>query len=259
MPRAGWRGFLDSLSSIALIAAAGVLVWTLLSRRLPPEGDTSTRVEVVSGLRLQPIPSSRTLGDGPIALVEFSDYECPFCRQYFRQTFPEVRRRLIDTGKIRYISYHFPLERIHPGALAAAVAAECAGTSGKFWDMHARIFGSGGGLDRVDLLRFGQDLGLARDLFERCLDGPSAVAEVRRNQQEGRRLGVSGTPVFFVGVVREDGMLELVKRIRGLPPLDVLADELRIIAGPRGSASAASTEPTASAQSVFTSIDGGQV
>src|SRR6185436_20936742 len=72
----------------------------------------------------------------PLVMLEFSDFECPFCGRYSRETYPQVQREYVDTGKVRYVFRHTPIERIHPQAMKAAEAAECAGTQGKFWEMH---------------------------------------------------------------------------------------------------------------------------
>jgi protein-disulfide isomerase len=150
------------------------------------------------------------------AIVEFADFQCPFCGGYARDTFPAVKREYIDTGKIEYAFRHFPLKRSHPHAVAAADAAECARTEGKFWSMHERLFSHQQALDRVALQGHAAAIGLSPKEFDVCTsDGPKQ--RVRDDHAMGVRLGVKGTPTFFIGLL-EGRSVRIMRVIRGSAP-----------------------------------------
>ncbi|OGN03305.1 MAG: hypothetical protein A2655_00550 [Candidatus Yanofskybacteria bacterium RIFCSPHIGHO2_01_FULL_43_42] len=140
----------------------------------------------------------------PVVVVEFSDFQCPFCRSFWRDTLPLIKSEYIDTGKVRFVYRDFPLG-FHPGAIPAAQATECAEDQGKFWEMHDKIFieqdkqGSGTvqfGVD--DLKRWAGELGLNAGEFNSCLDSGKYAEEVSNDLKDGQAAGVSGTPSFFI-------------------------------------------------------------
>lgn len=145
------------------------------------------------------------LGDpnAPVLIVEFSDYQCPFCLRHFQQTMPKLREQYIDTGKVRYVFKDFPLDSIHPQARKAAEAANCAGKQGQYWAMHDRLFAEqdrwAGNADAVGVFKaFAADLGLDTAAFAACLDGGETAAEIEEDVSEGLVAGVQGTPAFFI-------------------------------------------------------------
>src|SRR3989454_2777070 len=144
--------------------------------------------ELVNSLRERGGPTTRdvrdltiSVGHSPsqgsdtavLTLVEFSDYQCPFCGRYARETSPQIRRDYIVTGKLKYVFRNFPIESIHPNAFKAAEAAHCAGERGKYWEMHDRLFANQGALASAQLLLHAQALGLDPQPFSQCLDGGS--------------------------------------------------------------------------------------
>lgn len=222
---------LDAAGSVALIAGTAILIWTLVFNETPI-GAPSQQVEVepVEGLHLESSKITNVEGQGEVAIVEFVDFECPFCRAFAKDTLPKIRQELVDSGTARYISLHYPLERIHSLALRAAEAAECAGRQGQYWSMSERLFTDSEGLQDADLVRRAEGLRLDAIRFERCMAGKEARDKIRADSEEGRRLGVTGTPSFFVGIVRADGGIDLVKRIRGSVPFEVFAREVSELA-----------------------------
>lgn len=219
------KSVLDLGSTILVIVAAGALLWTLLVKQ-PAAPVAQQRVEQVAGLRIDSAQITHVSGTGRIAIVEFSDFQCPFCRSYATQTLPTIRRNFVETGHVRYIAMHYPIEEIHPLALGASEAAECAGRQGRFWEMHGRLFDGANGLTTADLAQHAQVLELDKAQFTDCLISHSTVEKVHADQKEGRRLGVRGTPAFFVGTVRQDGGIDLVRRIRGAATADILAQQI---------------------------------
>lgn len=137
--------------------------------------------------------------DAPLTLVEFSDFQCPFCGRHFAQTVPQIVREYIDTGKLKYVFRHFPLETIHPLALKASEASECANDQNKFWPMHDRLFGNPTMLAAQHLPAHGAAVGLNAATFEQCMTAARHTAKIRRDMAEGQSLGVTGTPAFMLG------------------------------------------------------------
>jgi len=133
--------------------------------------------------------------DAPVTIIEFSDYECPFCGRFYSQTLPEIQEKYIDTGKVRLVYRDFPLG-FHAQAQKAAEAAECAGEQDKYFDMHDLLFESGLGDSKYS--DYAEDIGLDVDAFEECLDSDAMASEVQSDFSAGQAAGVTGTPAFFV-------------------------------------------------------------
>ena len=109
-----------------------------------------------------------------VAVIEYTDFQCPYCRQYFIETWPELYRQHISTGQIRYLFSHLPIASIHSQARAAAEAAECGHRQGKFWELRSLLFQNPKALTRDDLTRHAKKVSLNIPLFESCLakEGP---------------------------------------------------------------------------------------
>jgi protein-disulfide isomerase len=156
--------------------------------------------------------------DAPVTIIEFSDYQCPFCGRHFTQTYPQLKKDYVDTGKIKIVFRDFPLNSIHPQAQKAAEAAECAGEQGKYWEMHDKLFENQGALDVASLKSYAQTLGLNTADFNSCLDSGKMASEVAKDLSDGQSYGVQGTPAFFV-----EGKL-----ISGAQPYSVFQQELNV-------------------------------
>ncbi|MBI5225307.1 DsbA family protein [Candidatus Micrarchaeota archaeon] len=134
----------------------------------------------------------------PITIIEYSDFQCPFCSRFYAETLPSILKDWVDTGKAKLYYKHFPLSQIHPNAEKAAEASECAKDQGKFWEMHDKMFQNGNALSVDDLKRYAADLKLDTAKFNTCLDGGSKASIVAEQLQEGIGAGVTGTPSFFI-------------------------------------------------------------
>jgi protein-disulfide isomerase len=137
----------------------------------------------------------RGSADAPVTIVEFSDYQCPYCRKA-EATLDEVLAKY--PGEVSLAYRDFPLRQIHPQAEMAAEAARCAGEQGKFWEYHDRLLTDPPKLDKASLLEDARGLGLDADKFGACLESGKFKAQVDADSQAGSRLGVSGTPTFFI-------------------------------------------------------------
>ncbi len=142
--------------------------------------------------------------DAPITIVEFSDYQCPFCRRHVAETMPTLLAEMIETGRVRYEFKDFPLESIHPEAGKASEAARCAAEQGAYWEMHDSIFEnqqlwSGQANHTAVFTQLADQLGLETTSFDACLSSDKYAAAVQADLDEGIALGVTGTPTFFIG------------------------------------------------------------
>lgn len=162
------------------------------------------------------IAGAASLGsaNAPLTLIEFSDFQCPYCARHVRETFDQVKKAYVDTGKVRYVFRHFPIEQLHPQAWAAARTAECAERQGKFWDMHKQLFANQKQLSDADLQRYARASGLDLNALQQCVADPQVTAKITQDLDEGARAGVSGTPMFFIGKV-ENGKVRALKRLNG--------------------------------------------
>jgi protein-disulfide isomerase len=137
--------------------------------------------------------------DAPITIVEFTDYRCPYCRVFEGTTFAEIRKKYIDSGKVRFVIRDFPLAQMHPDATQAAEAAHCAGDQGQFWPMHDALFSDASKLGKNGLIDSAASLKLDMEIFRYCLDSGKHKLEIQKDQQVASSLQINGTPAFLVG------------------------------------------------------------
>jgi len=153
--------------------------------------------------------------NAPVTVIEFSDFQCPFCSRFFTQTLPLLEENYIDTGKIKFVYRDFPLDSIHPNARPAHIAAECADEQGKFWEYHDILFDKQVEWQRLSssdlqstLTLYATDLELQSASFETCLKSQKIADEVNKDSLDAARYGATGTPAFFIGN-EKDGFVKL--------------------------------------------------
>jgi protein-disulfide isomerase len=156
----------------------------------------------VRGLEVRPDDHIQGPPDAPVTLLEFGDYQCPYCGEAY-PVIKQLQQALGD--KMRFVFRNFPLTTVHPHAEEAAEAAEAAGAQGKFWEMHDRLYEHQDELTHPQLLGHARRLGLEIGKFEDELDRHVYLTRVREDFISGVRGGVNGTPTFFVNGVRHDG------------------------------------------------------
>ena len=135
-----------------------------------------------------------------VTMVEFTDYQCPFCRRHAQQVLPNIIADYVKTGKVRYLVREFPLTQIHPRAARASEAALCAGDQGRYWEMHAKIFSEQNRLADEDLVAHAEAIGLDLDKFRSCMEEGRHRARVEADMTAGAKAGVAGTPSFLLGL-----------------------------------------------------------
>jgi len=160
----------------------------------------------VSGEPFKGSPAAR------VAIIEYSDYQCPFCGEYAREVFPRLNSDYIKSGKVRYYYRDLPLS-MHPNALPAALAARCAGEQGKFWEMHERLFANQNALDPDALKQHAVALGLDAARFNECMASGKYRSPVARSMASAERLRIDGTPAFLIGVVDANGEVVRVAQV----------------------------------------------
>jgi protein-disulfide isomerase len=153
---------------------------------------------------VEAIGPARGPADALVTIIEFSDYQCPFCRRA-EPTLQQVLSRY--EGKIRFVFRHFPLDRIHPLARGASEAAACADQQGKFWEYHEQLFAENAQLDRAGLDALAAKTGLDSAAFKLCMDERKTQSLVENDVKAGSAAGVSGTPAFFINGIPLRGAL----------------------------------------------------
>ncbi len=151
-------------------------------------------------LQVNGAPAQGDLG-APVVLIEFTDYQCPFCRRHSNTVLAQLEQSYVATGKLRYVVREFPIGSLHPQAPKAAEAALCAGDHGRYWEMHNLLFRNTNLLDPASLVLHATSLGIDRASFETCVGTAKYAEQVRANYDLGTKAGVRGTPSFFLGLV----------------------------------------------------------
>ena len=154
--------------------------------------------------------------DAPVTIVEFSDFQCPFCSRFFDQTLPLLEENYIDTGKVKFVYKDLPLDNLHPNARPVHIAAECADEQGKFWGYHDILFENQAQWNRLSsvdlssqLNEYATTLGLNSASFDSCLSSQEMADEVNADYLQAASYGATGTPTFFIGT-EKDGFIKLV-------------------------------------------------
>lgn len=154
--------------------------------------------------------------NAPVTVVEFSDFQCPFCSKFYRETFSQLDENYIATGKVKFVYRDMPLDNLHPNARPAHIAAECADEKEKFWEYHNILFEKQAEWQRLPaaelqttLIQYATDLGLQSTDFESCMKSQEIADEVNKDSLDASRYGATGTPTFFIGN-EKDGFIKLV-------------------------------------------------
>jgi protein-disulfide isomerase len=166
------------------------------------------------------ITGKPVLGDpsAPVTVVEFADYQCPFCLRFIKSTFPQLKRDYIDTGKVRWVALNLPLA-FHKDARKAAQAAHCAGEQDKFWEMREELFKNPKELAEENLPKHAARLGLDVEAFKACLASERHLDEIDQDAKSANTSRLTGTPSFIVGKSTGDKINGQV--IIGAQPLHV--------------------------------------
>lgn len=156
-----------------------------------------------------PTENEPTIGDedAPVTIIEFTDYQCPFCKKYGKEAFPKIKEEYIDTGKVKYVFKDFPVPSLgHDNAVKMAKAANCAGEQGMYVEMHDKLFEEQNKISPQRTAKFdaskidtwAQEIGLNMEEYNSCMSKSSVEDEINADLSEGKNGGVQGTPTFFI-------------------------------------------------------------
>jgi protein-disulfide isomerase len=162
--------------------------------------------------------------DAPVTIVEFTDYQCPFCRKYHTETFAQLKKNYIDTGKVRFVSRDLPLD-FHPYAQKAAEAAWCAGEQNKYWELRDTMITNSADLSPDAIMKYAQTNALDIASFKACADADKYKAEIKKDSTDAATLGISATPSFVIGKTAKDAMDG--DRVVGAVPVSVFENEIQ--------------------------------
>ncbi len=206
----------NQISEEDLEAAIAKLELKILQNQLPTK---QTNLTMKISVDNDPIIGNP---DAPITIIEFSDFQCPFCARFYTQTLPLIYEEYIEPGKVKLVFRDYPIQSIHPNAVPAAVASECANEQGKFKEMHDMLFEKQNEwskqktADALSLFsQYATKIQLEQEVFDSCLTSGKYIEEIRKDLDDGRDYGVTGTPGFFVGN-DQIGYVEL----KGAQPFD---------------------------------------
>jgi protein-disulfide isomerase len=226
----GLRQLLDGVVLVLVACAAAAVLW----RSLYPQTRT-VHIGSAPGQRpeeplpAQPIELKQAAIEGAttakVILVEFSDFQCPYCAKFSNDILPRLRERYVRTGAIQIAFQHLP-SPTHPFAQQSAEAAECARRQGKFWQLHDLLFARSAELGQEVLTESAPRAGVQPTEFQACLNG-SAKETVAANVALGHQLNVSLTPTFFIGTRLDDSRMVIRDKISGAQPIEVFNSKLK--------------------------------
>lgn len=161
-----------------------------------------------------------------LAIIEYADFECPFCRRFEHDTWPQIRDTYIKTGKVKYFYRDFPLG-FHEHSTSAAQAARCAGEQGKFWEMHDSLFEEPASLASADVQRRAGALGIDVTRFDACVSASHPGGAIQKSVAEATQMQISGTPTFLIGTIAPDGTVVNVRQTMvGAYPFEAFKEKI---------------------------------
>ena len=188
---------------IGAVIVAVAIIYVNYDRVDTEDQDAQLQDQVVEAT----IDDDTILGDpdAPVTIIEFSDFQCPFCRIFWRDTLPSIEKEYINTGKVRFVYRDYPLPS-HPMAVSFAEATECADDQDSYWEMHDMIFeeqeklgeGTITSITAEELSEWADELDLDVEEFDACMEEHKYLDEISKDTEDGNKAGVSGTPIFFI-------------------------------------------------------------
>lgn len=184
----------------------------IASRPASPAAGPDQALNAIISVEGEPFKGDK---NAKLTLVEFSEFQCPFCGRHVRDTYPQIDKEYVQTGKVKYVFADLPLESIHKNAFKASEAAHCAGEQNKFWEMHDRLFANQNSLEPAMLTSHAQAIGVDPKKFQACLDSGKFAGDIRKNIAEANKFGITGTPTTVIGYTQPDSKIKILKVIKG--------------------------------------------
>lgn len=230
-PARGNSPWVFVLPAVCLMAVAALWWQTRaeLTAIRTEQRELATALDEARGSAIIDVSGDPALGreDAIVTLIEFSDYECPFCVRHFTQTMPQLEAKYIRSGQIRYVFKDLPIDQLHPEAIRAHEAARCAAEQGKFWEMHTKMFSPAGTHLPAMLEARATEAGLALPAFRECIASGRTTEGVRAATAIAAKFGANGTPSFFVGL--RDPQTNRVRILQGISGAQPLSEFERVI------------------------------
>ena len=202
------RSMVSVLTGVALGIGSTLVIQKALEQHIGKQSKSQTRAipALISPLFLQGEPA---LGEAsaPLTIVEFSDFECSYCRRFHEKVFPKLKSQYIDTGLIRFIHKDLPLP-FHPHAMPAAAAARCAGEQGRYWDIYSALFDQQNCLGCKGVLSIAAEEQLDTAALQTCMERKATVAVINANRSEASLHNINATPTFVIGPTQSNGSLD---------------------------------------------------
>lgn len=217
------RTIFEVTSTLAMLLAAGLLVWQNWPKPARSTGASAPRTPA-KPISIGPAPIRGAL-TARVAMMVFSEFECPFCGAVARGALKGLEESYLATGRVRLAFKHFPLGS-HKAARGAGAVAICAGEQQKFWEMHDLLFQRQKELTDVTFRNLASELNLKLDRFDDCVKSPATTETIDRDTAEGQALGVRGTPTFYFGITQNDGLLQVTDVLVGARPVGDFAKVL---------------------------------
>ena len=196
------------LTGVVIGVGGAVIVQRVQEQRLgsPSRPEDRPHPALTSPLLLKGEP---VLGNAsaPITIVEFSDFECSYCRRFHELIFPKLKKQYIDTGLVRFVHKDLPLP-FHHNALPAAAAARCAGEQNRYWDLYSALFDQQNCLGCKGVLAIATEEQLDTAALQTCMEREATVAVINVNSSEASLHNISATPTFVIGPTQSDETLE---------------------------------------------------
>ncbi len=187
----------------------------LLQRKVTQAPTATQRVKL-------PMVDTYALGrkDAPVTLMEFTDYQCPYCSKFHKTIFPQLKKNYINTGKVRFITRDLPLD-FHKNAFQAARSARCAGEQNKYWELRHVLSSNPKNLSQEGVLEYVQELRMDVKQFQSCLESDKYEKEIKQDITDAHSVGITGTPGFVLGRTSKNGFEGF--KIKGAQPYSAFA------------------------------------
>ena len=201
------RSMIGVLTGVGIGIGSTLVVQGVLERHQGKQSKSQARAipALTSPLFLQGEPALGA-ASAPLTIVEFSDFECSYCRRFHEQVFPQLKSQYIDTGLVRFIHKDLPLP-FHPHALPAAAAARCAGEQSRYWDMYNALFDQQNCLGCKGVITIAAEEQLNTTALQICMERTATMAVINANRSEASLHNISATPTFVIGPTQSDGSL----------------------------------------------------
>jgi protein-disulfide isomerase len=234
------RSIKIGIGAAVLLLAGLIAVVMVRSKPGPPVELTASGevpIELTAEYVLRDDGRTRGSADAPVTLIEYSDFTCGYCQKFFHETWPRLRSKYIDSGKVRFLYRDFPRANGGPG-LQLALASRCAGAQDRYWQMHDRLFARPGEYGPAALREHAKAIGLDVPAFTQCMQEARATMTIYRDRDEGNSLGFRGTPGFILLQTKGPNRPAPIA-MPGAFPFDVFEEQieqlLRAAAEPKGS------------------------